>query len=228
MQLTTSVEDYLKTIWKLGSRGERVTATAIAARREVSGPSASVMLRRLIEAGFVVRGQHAEVVLTRRGESEALRVVRRHRLLETFLVDICGLTWDEVDDEAEVLEHVLSPRLEGRIDELLGYPTRDPHGDPIPPPRATEHADDWSDPLREAAEDSTFLIERVSDRHREALRFLGELGVRPGVVLRVGRREPFGGPLWVTVGDGDEPAGLPPQLVDLIHGQVTRPAGATP
>ncbi len=226
MEVTASVEDYLKTIWKLGSRGERVTPATVAAGRDVSGPSASIMLRRLVEAGLVVRGPASEILLSPRGEAAALRVVRRHRLLETFLVQVCGLSWDEVDEEAEVLEHVLSPRLEARIDDLLGHPARDPHGDPIPAARADRHDDDWPDPLTGAAEGVSFLVERVSDRDPAALRHLAAAGVRPGAVLEVGRQEPFGGPRWVTVQPMDGTAtgtpavvALAPGLVALVHGR---------
>ncbi len=226
MEVTPSVEDYLKTIWKLTSRGTRATPLLIATRRAVSGPSASIMLRRLVEAGLVVRGLAGAVELTARGEEAALHVVRRHRLLETFLVQVCGLAWDEVDAEAEVLEHVLSSRLEARIDELLGHPTRDPHGDPIPRPGAAQHAEDWADPLSDAAEGSCFLVERVSDRDPAALRHLASVGVRPGVLLHVGRREPFGGPLWVTA--VDTPAALPPMLVELVHGRTVATGAGVP
>lgn len=235
MDVTQSVEDYLRIIWKLTSAGEPVTTGLLAVSRQVSAPSASVMVRRLGEAGLVSRGDAAGVRLTERGEAVALRVVRRHRLLETFLVQVVGLTWDEVDSEAEVLEHVLSPRLEARIDELLGFPTRDPHGDPIPAAgedhRQTGWADDWSDPLTGAREGCRFVIDRVSDRDPAALRYLAGAGIRPGTVLLVGGLSPFGGPLTVTLcsgtGDGEDSDGpsaarteLPPALVGLLHGHV--------
>lgn len=232
MQVTTSVEDYLKTIWKLAGSTEHVSTGMVAERRAVSPPSASIMVRRLMEAGLVARGPGADVRLTEDGETAALRVVRRHRLLETFLVEVCGLTWDEVDAEAEVLEHVLSPRLEARIDELLGHPTHDPHGDPIPQPRPAAHREAWSDPLGGAAAGALFQVDRVSDQDPAALRHLAAAGVVPGVSLLVGVQEPFGGPLHVFVSDpaagptdaGDRPVALPSGLVALIHGHaVTTP-----
>jgi len=220
VQLSASVEDYLKTIWKLGSRGERVTLTAVAGARAVSPPSASAMLHRLQEAALVERGPAAEVYLTPLGQVEALRVVRRHRLLEAFLTQVCGLHWDEVHDEAEVLEHALSARLEARIDELLGHPSRDPHGDPIPLPEAAQLEEDWHDPLQGTPEGAAFTVERVSDRDPVALRHVATVGVVPGVTLRVGRQDPFGGPLWVGV-DTADPIPLAPGLVEIVYGRVT-------
>ncbi len=221
VQLSSSVEDYLKTIWKLGSRGDRVTLTAVAGARAVSPPSASAMLHRLEEAALVERGPAAEVYLTPLGRVEALRVVRRHRLLEAFLTQVCGLHWDEVHDEAEVLEHALSARLEARIDELLGHPSRDPHGDPIPLPEAAQLEEDWHEPLQGTPEGAAFRVERVSDRDPAALRHVATVGVVPGVTLRVGRQDPFGGPLWVSVQDAADLIPLAPGLVEIVYGRVT-------
>jgi DtxR family Mn-dependent transcriptional regulator len=155
------------------------------------------------------------VELTAHGERHALLIVRRHRLLETYLAEVLAVPWDEVHDEAEILEHALSDRLADRIDDALGNPTRDPHGDPIPP-RSGIHAEDWGDPLESAPPGSHFLVQRVSDRDSEALRYLGELGIRPGVRLFVEDRAPFGGPLWISL-DGQRHA-LGIGLIRLIHG----------
>jgi len=213
--LTTAVEDYLKTIYALRARGETVSTTSIAAHLGVSSPSVSGMLKRLHEDGLVTRAGARDIDLTERGRRHALRVVRRHRLLETFLVQVLHVPWDEVHDEAEHLEHAISDRLEARIDDVLGHPDRDPHGDPIPP-RDGDHDERWAQPLVAAAPGSRFVVERVSDRDSEALRYLGELGIRPGVELVVGERAPFGGPLWVRVGDRREAIGQ--QLACIVHG----------
>lgn len=178
------------------------------------------MLHRLEEAALVERGPAAEVYLTPLGRVEALRVVRRHRLLEAFLTQVCGLRWDEVHDEAEVLEHALSARLEARIDELLGQPSRDPHGDPIPLPEAAQLEEDWHDPLQGTPEGAAFEVERVSDRDPVALRHVATVGVIPGVTLRVGRQDPFGGPLWVAVQDAADLVPLPSGLVEIVFGRV--------
>src|SRR3954451_20563529 len=128
--MTPAVEDYLKTIFLLSTRGEAVTTGALAKELQVSSPSVSAMVKRLADGELVRRGR--TLTLTAAGERAALRVVRRHRLLETFLVRALEMPWDEVHEEAEQLEHALSDRLEARIDASLGHPTHDPHGDPIP------------------------------------------------------------------------------------------------
>src|SRR6476661_6470457 len=139
------------------------------------------------------------------------------RLLETFLNQMLGMPWHEVHSEAELLEHVLSERLEERIDAALGHPTHDPHGDPIPP-RHGPHDERWGVGLDAVPPGAFFRVRRVSDRDSAALRHLGELGVRPGVVLAVERQDPFGGPLWVRIDDRSCALGTP--LTRLVHGDV--------
>lgn len=215
--LSAAMEDYLKAILHLAAEGGGVTTSALAQRVAVSPPSASAMLRRLREAGLVTGGSGHQLGLTGHGRRHALRVVRRHRLVETFLVEILDVPWDEVHDEAERLEHALSPALEDRIAARLGDPTHDPHGDPIPR-RDGRHDEAWPDPLAAAPSGARFLVQRVSDRDSEVLRYLDTLGVRPGTTLVVGKRDPFGGPLWVEVGGAPRPLGLP--LTRVVHGAV--------
>ena len=143
--------------------------------------------------------------------------MRRHRLLETFLNQMLGMPWHEVHAEAELLEHVLSDRLEERIDAALGHPTHDPHGDPIPP-RHGAHDERWGVGLDAVPPGACFRVRRVSDRDSAALRHLGELGMRPGVVVAVERQDPFGGPLWVRIDDRSCALGTP--LTRLVHGDV--------
>ena len=214
---TDVVEDYLKTVFQLSTGGGEVTTSSLAARLGVAAPSVSAMLKRLEASELVRRSSDHRVELTEHGRRHALGVVRRHRLLEIFLAEVLGVPWDEVHDEAEVLEHAISTRLEERIDALLNHPTRDPHGDPIPP-LSGEHVEDWASPLRSAAPGSSFLVERVSDRDSAALRHLAALGIRPGSLLQVGEWAPFGGPLWVDV-DGRTQA-LGTGLVELLHGRA--------
>ena len=130
--LTVAVQDYLKAIYALESAGERVTTSALARRMGVSAPSATAMTKRLDELGLVERLPYRGVALTDAGRRGALEVLRHHRLLERYLVDRLGLSLDAVHAEAELLEHALSEELEAKIDEELGFPTHDPHGDPIP------------------------------------------------------------------------------------------------
>src|ERR671936_133725 len=130
--LSVAVQDYLKAIYRLESSGRRVTTSALAAQMRVSAPSATAMTKRLAELGLVERRPYKGVALTENGRRGALEVLRHHRLLERYLADRLGLTIDEVHAEADRLEHALSEELEAKIDEELGYPTHDPHGDPIP------------------------------------------------------------------------------------------------
>jgi DtxR family transcriptional regulator, Mn-dependent transcriptional regulator len=215
--LSAAAEDYLKALFHLGSEGEPATTSRLAARVGVSAASASAMLRRLRDSGLVSGASGREVALTEHGRRHALRVVRRHRLVETLLAEVLDMPWDEVHAEAEVLEHVLSPALEERIALRLGNPTHDPHGDPIPP-REGEHDEAWPEPLDAAPVGARFRVERVSDRDSEALRYLDDLGVRPGARLTVGEREPFGGPQWIEVEGRRAALGGP--LLRIVHGTV--------
>lgn len=214
--MSRATEDYLKAIYNLAHLGEAVTTSTLASELGVSAPSVSAMLKRLEDGDLLVRPE-GSLRLTTAGELAALRVVRRHRLLETFLARVLEVPWDEVHDEAELLEHALSERLEERIDTALGHPTHDPHGDPIPP-REGPHVEGRGTPLDAVAPGVRFHVERVSDRDSAALRYLGELGVLPGVVLTVEEQAPFGGPRWVRL--GDERHALGAALTRLVHGHV--------
>jgi DtxR family transcriptional regulator, Mn-dependent transcriptional regulator len=212
-----AVEDYLRVIHGVIGSGEPMTTGGLARRLGVSSPSVSSMLKRLESDGLVERPEGTGLLLTAAGEQMALRVVRRHRLLETLLVRALGMTWDEVHVEADLLEHAVSDRLEERMDAVLGHPTRDPHGDPIPP-RSGCHREDWGTPLDSAEPGVRFRVERVSDRDSASLRYLGELGVVPGAVLEVQEQAPFGGPRWVEVGGRRHALGAP--LTRLVYGTV--------
>lgn len=214
---TEAVEDYLRVIFKLAGRGLPVTTSAVAEQVSVAPPTVSAMLKRLEASELVARSAAHEISLTTHGERHAMGVTRRHRLVETFLVQVLGLTWDEVHAEADKLEHAISERLEDRIDSVLGHPTHDPHGDPIPP-RSGRHVEAWSVPLGGVAAGNRFRVQRVADDDSDALRYLGERGIRPGAVLDVVSREPFGGPVWVKVGARRHALG--PILADVVHGEI--------
>lgn len=175
------------------------------------------MVGRLADAGLADRADDRRVWLTGHGMRHAREVVRRHRLIETFLAEVLGMPWDEVHSEAEILEHALSTRLADRIDDWLGRPEQDPHGDPIPP-RDGEYTEEWPEPLHTAPRGARFVVQRVSDRDSAALRYLGEIGIRPGTHLVVEDWDPFGGPMWVSV-DGERVA-LGEQLTHLVRGVV--------
>lgn len=215
--MSRATEDYLKAIYNLAHLGEPVTTSAVAHELGVSSPSVSAMLKRLEDGELLARPDSRTVTLTDSGERAALRVVRRHRLLETFLARVLDVPWDEVHAEAELLEHALSERLEERIDAALGHPTHDPHGDPIPP-RDGPHVEVRGTPLEAAPSGVRFRVERVSDRDSAALRYLGELGVVPGAELVVEEQAPFGGPRWVRIGADRHALGA--ALTQLVHGDV--------
>jgi DtxR family Mn-dependent transcriptional regulator len=130
--LSDAIQHYLREVYKLGSAGDRVSTTALAREMGVSPASASAMVKKLAALGLVSHAPYRGVSLTPAGEQVALEVIRHHRLLELYLAQTLGIDVDEVHDEADRLEHALSEELEARIDEALGYPTHDPHGDPIP------------------------------------------------------------------------------------------------
>jgi len=224
MPVMSRSEDYLKTIYALVSRGEPVTTSGLAHELGVSSPSVSAMAKRL-QTEQLLQRPGGGWVLTERGERAALRVIRRHRLVETFLARALGMGWDEVHAEAELLEHVLSDRLEERIDAALGHPTHDPHGDPIPP-RHGQHTEAVGQPLDTAPPGCRFRVERVSDRDSAALRYLSTLGIAPGVVLDVEEQEPFGGPRWVRIDGARHALGAP--LSRILRGHVVTSADEEP
>jgi len=198
--LTAAVEDYVKAIYTLESGEGGVSTTALAERLDVRPASVSGMLPKLTALGLVVHEPYHGVRLTERGTRVALEVVRHHRLLELFLVESLGMTWDEVHAEAEVLEHFLSEELEELIAAKLGDPAVDPHGDPIPSRELTVPADDSRSLYAlEPGERGTFV--RVSDADPAMLRYLSERGIAPGAELEVIERQPFDGPLYVKVED---------------------------
>jgi DtxR family Mn-dependent transcriptional regulator len=211
--LTVAVQDYLKAIYVLESAGERVTTSALARRMGVSAPSATAMTKRLDELGLVERLPYRGVALTEEGRRGALEVLRHHRLLERYLVDRLGLSLDEVHAEAELLEHALSEELEAKIDEELGFPTHDPHGDPIPD-RELRLVPGKSRSLLELEPGTRGAVARVPDGDPELLRYLGELGLVPDAGVEVLAQAPFGGPVTVRTAAGDH--AISRELADRI------------
>ncbi len=196
---THAVQDYLKVVYKLQQRERPVPTKAIAERLGLSSAAVSKMLRHLAALRLVEHNRYQGVELTAAGERIALEVIRHHRLLELYLVEALGLSWDRVDAEAEVLEHVLSEEIEERIAMLLGHPTRDPHGDPIPG-RDGSVVDQAHRSLAEAPAGGQVRVVRVPDRDPRLLRYLGEIGLVPEADVRVVRREPLDGPLHIRLG----------------------------
>ncbi len=202
--MSSAVEDYAKAIFalqqELEGAGGVVTTTAVAERLGVTAASASGMVRRLHEHGLVEHMPYKGVELTAEGRRVALRVLRHHRLLETYLAQSLGVPWDRVHDEAEVLEHALSDDLEALIAAKLGHPTHDPHGDPIP--SAELVLDERPNECLAALEAGVSgVLSRVSDAEPEMLRYLAARGIAPGARFEVIERQPFDGPLFVRFGD---------------------------
>ena len=211
--LTVAVQDYLKAIYVLESSGERVTTSALASRMGVSAPSATAMTKRLDELGLVERVPHRGVALTDDGRRGALEVLRHHRLLERYLVDRLGLSLDAVHAEAELLEHALSEELEAKIDEELGFPTHDPHGDPIPD-RELRLVHGESRSLLDLEPGARGSVARVPDGDSELLRYLGKLGLVPDASVEVVAQAPFGGPVTVRTALGEH--AISRELADRI------------
>jgi len=205
---TEAVEDYAKAIHALAARDPGPVGTnALAERLGVAPGTVTAMCKRMAELGLVAYEPYRGVELTAAGERMALEVIRHHRLLESFLAEALGMPWDQVHDEAEVLEHYISEELEERIAVALGDPDRDPHGDPIPDRDLTISDPVPGVPLLEIEPGTTGRFARVSDGRPEMLRFLDTEGIRPGAELLVLRREPFGGAVVVRIGDGECPIG---------------------
>jgi DtxR family transcriptional regulator, Mn-dependent transcriptional regulator len=200
--LTVAVQDYLKAIYALESAGERVTTSALASRMGVSAPSATAMTKRLAELGLVERAPYRGVALTEAGRLGALEVLRHHRLLELYLVNRLGLSLDQVHVEADRLEHALSEELEAKIDAELGFPTHDPHGDPIPD-RQLRVEDRRSRTLLDLVPGESAAVSRVPDGDPELLRYLAELGLVPGSEVELVSVAPFGGPVTLRTGSGE-------------------------
>jgi DtxR family Mn-dependent transcriptional regulator len=192
MAETIAVQDYLKAIYQLGGSRNDVPTSALARLLDVTPASVSGMLRRLHDLGFVAHRPYRGVRLTRRGAREAVEMIRHHRLLELYLSKVVGMPWDRVHAEADALEHVISEDLESRLDELLGYPTEDPHGHPIPTP-GLELSEDRFPSLADGTPGARYVVRRVDDRSGELLRYLDELGLRPGAAIEVVEEIPFGG-----------------------------------
>jgi DtxR family transcriptional regulator, Mn-dependent transcriptional regulator len=180
---SASVEDYLKAIWGIAGSGVASTKE-VAERLSIAPPSVTNMFVRLREMGLVEYERYRGVSLTERGRGEAMRLLRRHRLIETFLVEHLGYSWQEVHEEAERLEHAVSDGFTERLAEFLGHPDHDPHGDPIPTVDGTLEPDD-SFPLSGAVAGRRVRIYKVSDESIPTLDYLGEHGLVPGRLLNV-------------------------------------------
>lgn len=192
-------EDYLRLIWKAEEWERRgATPAELGAATGTVPSSVSGALGRLAKRGLIHHEPYGEATLTDDGRKIALQMVRRHRLIETLLVEQFGFHWDEVHEEAEHLEHAVSDRLLSRIDELLGFPDHDPHGDPIPDSEG-RIAETRALRLSDFREGDEVTIVRVSDHEPALLRYLEEQGLVPGEVVRIVSRNEFAGSMTLTV-----------------------------
>lgn len=195
------VEDYLKAIYKLQheEQEEAVSTTELAKRMGTTPAAATKMIKHLSENKLADHVPYHGVRLTPAGRRIALEIIRHHRLLELYLHRALGYSWDQVDAEAEKLEHHISEEFENRIDELLDYPSIDPHGDPIPTREGVMTARRGKS-LADSEPGETLVILRVRDSDPEVLRYLASIGIGLEVVIEVKDKQPFNGPLTLSIG----------------------------
>lgn len=204
MSRSQSVEDYLKAIYKLEAAldGKGVPTSKLAKEMGVANASVTNMVKRLSDLGMVTYESYHGSKLTDAGRKIALEMIRHHRLLELYLTEMLGYSWDEVHEEAEKLEHHISEQFEDTISELLNHPEFDPHGDPIPTKDGLMPKLGLK-PLSAVEVNRTYEVKRVKNQRPDFLRYLDNYNLTPGAKLELKNREPFDGPLTVSVG-GDE------------------------
>ncbi len=200
---TSTVENYLKAILQLDERpGKAISVGAIAEALAVTPGTVSSMMKQLAERKLIEYVPRHHVSLLPEGRTQALQIVRRHRLIETFLVTVMKLDWAQVHEEAEVLEHVISDRLLVRMDEMLGYPSRDPHGDPIPDAAGKIQAATQPTQPLSLADCGEYRLIRVDDSDAPLLNWLDHHALRPGCEFSITRRDRVAGVLEISPGAG--------------------------
>jgi DtxR family Mn-dependent transcriptional regulator len=205
--LTAPAEDYLKAVYQIAQRRGAVSTNDLAQQLGVAPASVSGMVRRLAEQGLLAHEPYRGVRLTSSGRQAALRTLRRHRVIESYLVRALGFPWDRVHEEAERLEHAASDELIDRMAAALGEPAVDPHGAPIPT-RDGAVDETRGVPLAELPAGVTAAVARVRDEDASLLRYLAELGIRPGARVCVVARAPFGGPVTLLVEGAERAVGV--------------------
>lgn len=207
-QLSDSAQNYLKIIYGLNEwSSEPVTPSIIASKAGMKLSTVSGALSKLRQQGLLDHAPYGAVTLTELGLTYAMTMVRRHRLVETFLVQMLGYRWDQVHDEAENLEHAVSDFMIERIDDLLDYPTRDPHGDPIPTAAGLISVPEAIN-LSEATDGSQVMIERIADDDSQLLQYFSDQGMRVGVQLSVSVAADFSDTITVRVNQKNSPVQL--------------------
>ena len=203
---TQAIEDYLRALYEIQCEQNKVATTVLAEWLGVTPASATGMIKKLANMGLAAYEPYQGVILTEAGRQAALQIIRHHRLIELFLTEKLEMPWDQVHGEAHKIEHVLSEEMEDRIDAMLGHPTADPHGAPIPSregdiPRSTRVS------LTKLEVGQSAVIAEVSDRNSALLHYLGDLGLYPGVEVSMVAAAPFGGPLTVRVEGAEQSLG---------------------
>jgi DtxR family Mn-dependent transcriptional regulator len=206
MVLSQAVEDYLKAIYTLETEDKGASTTKIADSLDVSSASATNMIKRLDKMGLVNYQSYKGARLTDSGKKIALEIIRHHRLLELYLLEVMGYSWDEVHDEAEKLEHHISERFEDKITQLLDDPTHDPHGDPIPTKEGLMPEMD-AKPLVEGETEQEYIVSRVKDQDPELLRYLEKIGLLPGIKIEIKEKAPFEGPVTLLIENEEQVIG---------------------
>ncbi|WP_028278515.1 metal-dependent transcriptional regulator [Arthrobacter sp. H5] len=197
--LTNSAQDYLKLIWTATEwSATPITVTVLAERMGVRPSTVSDSIKKLKDQGLLTHAPYGTIELTPAGSAHAVDMVRRHRLLETFLVQVLGYGWDEVHDEAEVLEHAVSDTMIERIDQRLGHPTRDPHGDPIPSADGQPHRP-GAIQLCHAEPEGEVTVVRISDADPAMLRYFSDIGLTPDVKLTIQKQRPYTDATTITL-----------------------------
>ena len=217
-ELSANIQDYLKHIYEVTSSGGKATTSQLAENLGISPASVTNMLQKLskTQPAYLTYQKHQGVRLTKEGRQAALKIIRRHRLIEHYLVEKLGYTWDEVHQEAEVLEHAMSPLLERRIDAALGYPDFDPHGDPIPN-ADLEMPEIKQITLNNLENGGAGQITRVPHQDSDVLRDLGTSGLRPGTHIRLLTRTPYDQTMRVLIEETGEKIIIGPNLGSEIY-----------
>jgi len=217
-ELSANIQDYLKHIYEVTSSGGKATTSQLAENLGISPASVTNMLQKLskTQPAYLTYQKHQGVRLTKEGRQAALKIIRRHRLIEHYLVEKLGYTWDEVHQEAEVLEHAMSPLLERRIDAALGFPDFDPHGDPIPNAEL-EMPEIRQFTLNNLESGGAGRITRVPHQDSEVLRNLGTSGLRPGTRIRLLARTPYDQTMRVLIEETGEEIIIGPNLGSQIY-----------
>lgn len=226
MKINEAIEDYLKTIYEIQSECGRVATTVLARRMSIAPASATGMIKRLAELNLVSYQPYQGIELTSHGSKIALEVLRHHRLIELYLVEALGMSWDKVHHEAERLEHVMSKELIERIDLYLGHPAFDPHGQPIPDSEGNI-AKVSAVRLADLKTGQSAVVSEVIDRDPKMLRYLAELGIFPKASVHVLDIAPFEGPIRILIGDDEKSIGFELAKSIFVKNVVVENEGVT-